>query len=78
MMPRRPYYAWIVLGVPFLALLAGAGIRATPSVLSCRRKRNSAGLAAVLALQGGRRPARREGGYAAPLPAPAAPMAGRE
>ncbi len=32
-MPRRPHYAWIVLGVTFLALLAGAGIRATPSVL---------------------------------------------
>jgi MFS family permease len=31
--PRRPHYAWIVLGVTFLALLAGAGIRATPSVL---------------------------------------------
>ena len=33
MMPHRPHFAWIVLGVPFLALLAGAGIRATPSVL---------------------------------------------
>jgi sugar phosphate permease len=32
-MPRRPHYAWVVLGVTFLALLAGAGIRATPSVL---------------------------------------------
>ena len=32
-MSRRPHYAWIVLGVTFLALLAGAGIRATPSVL---------------------------------------------
>jgi MFS family permease len=32
-MARRPHYAWIVLGVTFLALLAGAGIRATPSVL---------------------------------------------
>jgi MFS family permease len=33
-MPRlRPHYAWIVLGATFLALLAGAGIRATPSVL---------------------------------------------
>jgi MFS family permease len=30
---RRIHYAWIVLGVTFLALLAGAGIRATPSVL---------------------------------------------
>jgi MFS family permease len=30
---RRPHYAWIVLGVTFLALLVGAGIRATPSVL---------------------------------------------
>ena len=30
---RRPHYAWIILGVTFLALLAGAGIRATPSVL---------------------------------------------
>lgn len=30
---RRPHYAWVVLGVTFLALLAGAGIRATPSVL---------------------------------------------
>jgi hypothetical protein len=32
-MSRRPHYAWIVLGVTFLALLAGAGIRAWPSVL---------------------------------------------
>jgi len=32
-MARRHHYAWIVLGVTFLALLAGAGIRATPSVL---------------------------------------------
>jgi MFS family permease len=32
-MARRPHYAWIVLGVTFLALLAGAGIRTTPSVL---------------------------------------------
>jgi MFS family permease len=32
-MPRRPHYAWIVLGVTFLALLAAAGVRATPSVL---------------------------------------------
>jgi MFS family permease len=32
-MTRRPHYAWIILGVTFLALLAGAGIRATPSVL---------------------------------------------
>jgi len=32
-MSRRPHYAWIVLGVTFLALLAGAGIRATPGVL---------------------------------------------
>ncbi len=32
-MHRRPNYAWIVLGVTFLALLVGAGIRATPSVL---------------------------------------------
>jgi MFS family permease len=31
--PRRPHYAWIILGVTFLTLLAGAGIRATPSVL---------------------------------------------
>ncbi len=30
--PRR-HYAWVVLGVTFLALLAGAGVRATPSVL---------------------------------------------
>ena len=30
---RRPHSAWIVLAVTFLALLAGAGIRATPSVL---------------------------------------------
>ena len=30
---RRVHYAWIVLGVTFLALLAGAGVRATPSVL---------------------------------------------
>jgi hypothetical protein len=36
-------------------------------------------LAAVLALQVGRRPARRsEGGYATPVPTPAAPIAGRE
>ena len=33
MTPRRPHYAWVVLGVTFLALLAAAGIRATPSVL---------------------------------------------
>ena len=33
-MTRRPHYAWIVLAVTFVALLAGAGIRATPSVLS--------------------------------------------
>ena len=32
-MTRRPHYAWIILAVTFLALLAGAGIRATPSVL---------------------------------------------
>jgi MFS family permease len=32
-MRPRLHYAWIVLGVTFLALLAGAGIRATPSVL---------------------------------------------
>lgn len=33
-LPRqRPHYAWVVLAVTFLALLAGAGIRATPSVL---------------------------------------------
>ncbi|HEX3275825.1 MAG TPA: MFS transporter [Gemmatimonadales bacterium] len=32
-MTRRPHYAWIVLAVTFVALLAGAGIRATPSVL---------------------------------------------
>ncbi|HUR93544.1 MAG TPA: MFS transporter, partial [Gemmatimonadales bacterium] len=32
-MTRRLHYAWVVLGVTFLALLAGAGIRATPSVL---------------------------------------------
>jgi MFS family permease len=31
--PRRPHYAWIILGVTFLTLLTGAGIRATPSVL---------------------------------------------
>jgi MFS family permease len=30
---RRLHYAWIVLAVTFVALLAGAGIRATPSVL---------------------------------------------
>lgn len=30
---RSPHYAWVVLGVTFLALLAAAGIRATPSVL---------------------------------------------
>ena len=30
---RRPHYAWMILGVTFLALLVGAGIRATPSVL---------------------------------------------
>ena len=30
---RRPHYAWIILGVTFLTLLAAAGIRATPSVL---------------------------------------------
>ena len=29
----RVHYAWVVLGVTFLALLAGAGVRATPSVL---------------------------------------------
>ncbi len=29
----RPHYAWVVLAVTFLALLAGAGVRATPSVL---------------------------------------------
>ncbi|MGH7498731.1 MAG: MFS transporter [Gemmatimonadales bacterium] len=33
MTQRRPHYAWVVLGVTFLALLAGAGVRATPSVL---------------------------------------------
>jgi MFS family permease len=33
MAPRRPHPAWIVLAVTFFALLAGAGIRATPSVL---------------------------------------------
>jgi MFS family permease len=32
-MTRRIHYAWIVLAVTFVALLAGAGIRATPSVL---------------------------------------------
>jgi sugar phosphate permease len=32
-MPRRLHYAWIVLAATFLVLLAGAGIRATPSVL---------------------------------------------
>ena len=32
-MTRRPHYAWMILAVTFLALLAGAGIRATPSVL---------------------------------------------
>lgn len=32
-MTRRFHPAWIVLAVTFLALLAGAGIRATPSVL---------------------------------------------
>ena len=32
-MARRPHSAWIVLAVTFFALLAGAGIRATPSVL---------------------------------------------
>ena len=32
-MARRPHYAWIVLAVTFFMLLAGAGIRATPSVL---------------------------------------------
>src|SRR5690242_1292013 len=32
-MSHRPHYAWIALGVTFLVLLAGAGIRATPSVL---------------------------------------------
>ena len=32
-MTRRPHYAWIVLAVTFVALLAGAGIRPTPSVL---------------------------------------------
>ena len=32
-MRRRPHYAWVVLAVTFVALLAGAGIRATPSVL---------------------------------------------
>jgi MFS family permease len=34
-MPRRPslHYAWVVLGVTFVALLAAAGVRATPSVL---------------------------------------------
>ena len=30
---RRPHAAWMVLAVTFFALLAGAGIRATPSVL---------------------------------------------
>jgi hypothetical protein len=30
---RRPHTAWIVLAVTLFALLAGAGIRATPSVL---------------------------------------------
>ena len=33
MTERRLHYAWVALGVTFLALLAGAGIRATPSVL---------------------------------------------
>ena len=32
-MPRRPHLAWLVLAATFLVLLAGAGIRATPSVL---------------------------------------------
>ena len=32
-MARRPHYAWLVLAATFLTLLAGAGIRATPSVL---------------------------------------------
>jgi MFS family permease len=32
-MTRRPHSAWLVLAATFLALLAGAGIRATPSVL---------------------------------------------
>jgi MFS family permease len=32
-MARRTHSAWIVLAVTFFALLAGAGIRATPSVL---------------------------------------------
>jgi MFS family permease len=32
-MAHRPHPAWIVLAVTFFALLAGAGIRATPSVL---------------------------------------------
>jgi MFS family permease len=30
---RRPHYAWLILAVTFLTLLAGAGIRSTPSVL---------------------------------------------
>ena len=29
----RPHYAWVVLGVTFVALLAAAGVRATPGVL---------------------------------------------
>lgn len=33
MTQRRPHYAWVVLAITFVALLAGAGIRATPSVL---------------------------------------------
>jgi sugar phosphate permease len=30
---RKPHYAWVVLGVTFLVLLASAAMRATPSVL---------------------------------------------
>ena len=30
---RRPHYAWIVLAVTFLVLLAAAGVRSTPGVL---------------------------------------------
>jgi predicted MFS family arabinose efflux permease len=33
LLPARVHYAWVVAAVTFLTLLAGAGVRATPSVL---------------------------------------------
>jgi hypothetical protein len=32
-LPRKPHYAWIVVAVTFVTLLATAGIRSTPGVL---------------------------------------------